>query len=194
MRYLTSAAAALHARKWFKIQATLSVSAASVCAYCWLSTYVRVSVFILYSYIGSPLAQPSCARPSVCYVLQREGGGSLIPRAGLIGVKQASEKSHQRLGTLSETGNLLLGDFLQLHGSPCPCLSYCLSPYPSLLKSLIAAQFPSAPFLSPSLSVGFKHLLFITRTPTLGARPLVLFVCLMSALERLRELVSGGIR
>lgn len=35
------------------------------------------------------------------------GWGSLSPRLSLIGVKQATVKSHQKVGKLSETGNLL---------------------------------------------------------------------------------------
>lgn len=128
-----------------------------------------VSMCTLYSYTQealSPSSQPSCAC-AVCLLcpVSAGRGGAVSPRAGLIGVKQAPLKSHQSLGTLSETGNLLFGDFLQLHDSVCPCLSYCLSPYPSLLKSLITAQFPSALFLSHLLSAGFKHLLLITCTP-----------------------------
>lgn len=126
----------------------------------------HMSMSTLYSHtqeVLSTSSQPSCAC-AVCLLCPGEGG-AVRPRAGLIGVKQASLKSHQRLGTLRETGNLLFGDFLQLHDSVCPCLSYCLSPYPSLLKSLITAQFPSALFLSHLLSTGFKHLLLITCIP-----------------------------
>lgn len=145
-----------------------------VCVYLCVAVCICQSVCAcLYClpYIGSPLTQPSAIMcMAVCCVL----GGCISPRAGLIGVKQASVKSHQRLEKLSETGNLLLGDFLQMLDSVCPCLSYCLSLYPSLLKSLITAQFPSALFLSHSLSVGFKHSLFITPSPTLDARALSL--------------------
>lgn len=58
--------------------------------------------------IGSPLTRSSAIMSTaVCCV--RWGG--ISPRAGLIGVKRAALKSHQCLEMLSETGNLLLGDF-----------------------------------------------------------------------------------
>lgn len=99
--------------------------------------------------VGSPLTRSSAGL--LCPV------GGISPRAGLIGVTRAALKSHQCLEMLSKTGKLLLGNFRQLPDSVCPCLLHCLSQYPSLLKSLITPQFPSALFLSRSLSVGFKH-------------------------------------
>lgn len=102
--------------------------------------------------IGSPLTRSSAImRAAVCCV--RWGG--ISPRVGLIGIKRAALKSHRRLEMLSETGTLLLGDFRQLLDSVCPCLFHCLPQYPSLLKSLITPQFPSALFLS--LSVAFQQ-------------------------------------
>lgn len=102
--------------------------------------------------------------------------GGISPRAGLIGVKRAALKSHRRLEMLSETGNLLLGDFRQLLDCVCPCLFHCLSQYPSLLKSLITPQFPSALFLSHSLSVSFNRCPFTTPSPTLDAPPRIVFM------------------
>lgn len=152
-----------------------------VCAYehvggC-LCLPVSVCMFILYP-LHRKFSHPAHSHHVHDFLLCP--GGCITPRASLIGFKQASVKSHQRLEMLSETGNLLLGDFLQLPDSVCPFLSYCVSQYPSLLKSLIAAQFPSALFLSCSLSLGFKHSLFIARSPILDALSLsvVLFLCL----------------
>lgn len=101
--------------------------------------------------------------------------GGISPRAGLIDVKRTALKSHQRLEMLSKTGKLLLGDFRQL--PVCPRLLHCLPQCPSLLKSLITPQFPSALFLSHSLSVGLKHWLFITPSPTLDVPALSLLYC-----------------
>jgi len=118
----------------------------TICGYWCLSAYVHLYIICLHRKF-SYAAHSHIHVVAVCLVCPA-GEGSLSPRAGLIGVKQATVKSHQRLRALSEAGKLLLGDFLQLHDSPCPCLSHCLSSYPSLLKSLITAQFPSSLFLS----------------------------------------------
>lgn len=80
-------------------------------------------------YIGRPLTLPSAIMcMAVCSVLWGGGGGGgcISPRAGLIGVKQASVKSHQRLEMLSETGNLLLGG-LPPNAGLCVSLSVLLS-------------------------------------------------------------------
>lgn len=161
-----------------------------VCANCRrLSAFVSVCACLYcIPYIGSPLTQPSAIMcMAVCRPCPGARGG-ISPRAGLIGVKQASVKSHQRLEMLSETGSLLLGDFLRLQDfsvSPSVSLSLPIS-LPLKISHRCSASICS-PFLSHSLSAGFKHLLFITRplpSPSmLAPSRWYCFLCLMSVLE-----------
>lgn len=72
--------------------------------------------------IGSPLTRSSAVMRVRC------GGGGSRPRVGLIGIKRAALKSHRRLEMLSETGNLLLGDFRQLLDSVCSIVSPNIPP------------------------------------------------------------------
>lgn len=119
--------------------------------------YQSVSMFILHPQHRKS-SHPALSHHVHGCLLCPGGGGCIRLRATLIGIKPALVKSHQRPEMLRETGNLLLGGFLQLLASVCRCLCYCLSLYPFLLKSLITAQFPSALFLSHLLSVGIYYL------------------------------------
>lgn len=144
--------------------------------------YQSVSMFILY-----PQHRKS-SHPALSHhvhgCLLCPGEGCIRLRVGVIGIKPALVKSHQRLEMLSETGNLLLGGFLQLPDSVCHCLPYCLSLYPSLLKSLITAQFPSALFLSHLLSFDIYYLSLVLLPSILLALSLSLSLSLICIVFR----------
>lgn len=154
----------------------LPVHPLHLCVREWLHTLLSPVVWRLRRKSSQPVLSRHVQGCLLCPV------GGTGPRAALIGVKRAALKSHQCPEMLSQTGNLLLGDFRQLLDSVCPCLFHCLSQYPSLLKSLITLQFPSALFLYRSLSVGFKHWLFITPPPPLMPSPSLLLPLSVSAI------------
>lgn len=91
-----------------------------------------------------PLYCPSTEEVApVCRLLR--GENSFSPPEGLIGVKRAAVKSHQRPGTLVETGRLLLGGL-----PPTAWLSTSLS---------VPLSLPTHPHSKNSHCPSFSHLL-----------------------------------